>query len=324
LHDGCPGGKWTAVKFTINLPGLTRYPPIFQNWEAELGAAGFQRMARRADQLGFDAIQFPEHIVMPGDMAPLMNAYWPHALTAMAFAAGATERIRVNSSVVVLPLHDPLHVAKQIATLDVLSSGRAMLAVGSGHTAGEFTALGIPFAERGRRTDEALRVMKELWTSDAPAFEGEFFRFRDVFFEPKPVQKPHPPIWIGGNSRAALRRAARYGDGWCPWLIGADELPQHLETLRSFPEFGPADRPFDVWAPAATLQVDEQHRPTDDSGSGAVRVPKGKQALVDVIGRFRDAGVTWTSVPMRRVASVDEYLDALQWTAEEVCAPFRS
>jgi probable F420-dependent oxidoreductase len=324
LHAALPAGKWTAVKFTINLPGLTRYPPIFQPWEGTLGASHFQRIARRADQLRFDAIQIPEHIVMPGDMAPLMNAYWPHALTAMAFVAGATERIRVNSSVVVLPCHDPLHLAKQISTLDVLSGGRAMLAVGSGHTAGEFAALGIPFAERGTRTDEALRVMKELWTSEAPSFEGHFFSFRDVFFEPKPLQKPHPPIWIGGNSRAALRRAARYGDGWCPWLVGPAELPQHLETLRSFPEFGPADRPFDVWVPAAILQVDEQHRPTDDAGTGAGRVPKGKQALVDAVGKFRDAGATWTSVPMRPVGGVDEYLDVLQWTAEEVCAQFRS
>src|SRR5690606_32367883 len=143
--------------------------------------------ARRADELGFAAIQVPEHIVMPGDMAPLMQAYWPHALTAMAFVAGATESIRVNSSVVVLPCHDPLHLAKQVATLDVLSGGRAMLSIGSGHTAGEFAALGVPFAERGRRTDEALRVLKELWTSDAPRFAGEFFSFENVFFEPKPV-----------------------------------------------------------------------------------------------------------------------------------------
>ena len=121
-----------------DLPGLSRYPPGFDpRWARGLGTAEFQEIARTADVLGYDAISVPEHIVMPGDMAPLMNAYWPHALTAMAFAAGATERIRVNSSVVVLPLHDPLHVAKQIATLDVLSSGRAMLAVGSGHTAGE-------------------------------------------------------------------------------------------------------------------------------------------------------------------------------------------
>lgn len=312
------------LRFTLTLPGLTRYPPILQPWEERLGAADFRRIARRIDELGYDAIQVPEHVLMPRRDAALMGAYWPHALTAMAFLAGATERVRLNSSVVVLPLHDPCHLAKQIATLDVLSGGRAMLAIGSGHTEGEFEALGVPFRERGRRTDEALRVLEELWTSPEPRFEGEFFSFRDVLFEPKPVQRPRPPVWVGGNSRAALRRAARFGDGWCPWRLGPDELRRGLDELRSLPEFGPADRRFDVWVPASLLAVDEEHRPLAGSGSGARRPPAGRQALIDAIGRVADAGATWTSVPLRPTSSLEEYLELLQWTAEEVLSAHRS
>ncbi len=311
------------MRFTLTLPGLSRYPPILQPWEERLEARDFRRIAQRIDELGYDAIQVPEHVLMPRRDAEVMGAHWPHAVTAMSFLAGATERVRLNSSVVVLPLHDPRHLAKQIATLDQLSGGRVMLSVGSGHTEGEFEALGIPFRERGRRTDEALGVLHELWTSPEPRFEGEFFSFRDVLFEPKPLQRPRPPIWVGGNSRAALRRAARFGDGWCPWRLGPDELRRSLIELRSLPDFGPAERRFDIWTPTSLLEVGEDHRPLAGSRSGARRPPEGRQALIDAIGRVAEAGATWTSVPLRSTSSLEEYLDLLQWTAEEVLPAHR-
>ena len=210
-----------AVKFWTSLPGLSRWPPASfsvpgANWQEHLSAADFQRIAADADRLGFDAITVPEHVVLPRELAGHMGGRWPDALTVMAFIAGATTRIRVNSGVIILPLHNPVRLAKAIATLDVLSGGRVMVTFGAGMAPGEFSALGVDFSRRGRMMDEYIRAMKVLWTADEPEFHGEFVDFADVVFEPKPVQRPHPPVFVGGRSVFALRRAARLADGWAP------------------------------------------------------------------------------------------------------------
>jgi probable F420-dependent oxidoreductase len=310
------------VKFSTGLPGLTRYPPITKPWEATLGSADFQLVARTADELGFDSLAIPEHIVMPSEMVELMGPFWTHALTAMAFVAGATTRLVVDSAVVVLPYHEPVVFAKAISTLDFLSGGRVRLSVGVGHAEREFETLGVPFHERGRITDEYLAAMIELWTSDEPAFHGEYVNFESVAFEPKPTRRPHPPIWIGGNSRAAMRRAARH-DGWFPWLITADELPACLDYIRSLPEFAARSRPFDVALPVSTLRVSEDHRPLDGDSVGEAVLPQGKQATIDAVARLEEIGVTWTSIPTPPASSLTEYLDSLHWVAEEVVPAFR-
>jgi probable F420-dependent oxidoreductase len=310
------------VKFSTGLPGLTRYPPITQDWEKALRAEDFQVVARTVDELGFDSLAIPEHIVMPTDMVELMGPFWTHALTAMAFVAGATSRIVVDSSVVVLPYHEPITLAKAISTLDFLSGGRVRLSVGVGHAAREFEALGVPFSERGRMTDEYLAAMVELWSSAKPEFHGEHVNFADVAFEPKPTQRPHPPIWIGGNSRAAMRRAARH-DGWLPWLITAEQLPECLDYIHSRPAFASRTRPFDVALPLSTLNVSENHRPLDDN-TGRAAVPRGRQATIDAIGHLADVGVTWVSIPTPSASSLSEYLDGLHWLAEEVLSAFRA
>jgi probable F420-dependent oxidoreductase len=310
------------VKFSTGLPGLTRYPPITKPWETTLGPADFQLVARTADELGFHSLAIPEHIVMPSEMVELMGPFWTHALTAMAFVAGATTRLVVDSSVVVLPYHDPIVFAKAISTLDFLSGGRVRLSVGVGHAEREFEVLGVPFHERGRITDEYLAAMIELWTSDEPVFHGEYVNFGSVAFEPKPTQQPHPPIWIGGNSRAAMRRAARH-DGWFPWLITADELPACLDYIRALPEFAARTRPLDVALPVSTLRVSEDHRPLDADSAGEAVLPKGKQATIDAVGHLEEIGVTWTSIPTPLASSLSEYLDSLHWVAEEVMPVFR-
>jgi probable F420-dependent oxidoreductase len=285
-------------------------------------AADFQRVARTADELGFDSIAVPEHIVLPSEMVGLMGAFWTHAMTVMSFLAGATSRIVVDSCVIVLPYHDPVVLAKAVSTLDRLSGGRVRLSIGVGHAEREFEVLRVPFHERGRLTDEYLDAMVELWTSDEPVFTGRYVSFEGVAFEPKPVQQPHPPIWVGGNSRAAMRRAARC-DGWFPWLITADELPPHLDYIRGLPAYAArGDRPFDVCLPVSVLAVDEEHRPLNDRG-GRVDAPAGGQAVVDAIGHLAEIGVTWTSVPLPPARSLGEYLEGLHRVAEEVLPLFR-
>src|SRR3989442_7230467 len=130
------------------------------------------------------------------------------------FRSVCTTRARLGSSVFILGHRQPVLMAKMLASIDALSKGRLICGFGVGWWKEELEILGAPFHARGRQADEALRVFKELWTSDAPKFEGEFFRFRDVGFAPKPVQKTHPPIWVGGASPAALRRGVSLGDGW--------------------------------------------------------------------------------------------------------------
>jgi probable F420-dependent oxidoreductase len=292
------------------------------SWAAALTTADFQRLARAADDLGYHSVNIPEHIVMPAELAPTMGAHWPHALTAMAFVAGATSRIRVNSSVIVLPYHNPLVLAKAIATLDVLSGGRTIVSLGIGHAEREFEALGIPFGQRGRMSDEYLEAMEVLWTEDCPIYRGRFVTFENIVFEPKPIQRPHPPLWVGGNSRAALRRAARHGQGWMPWLVTPQELPERLAELRSVPEFATRDPNFDIVMPPAPIRIRESdHSPLAEDAFTRLG---SAQAVVDAIGELQSLGVTWTAIPYpgQPPRSVDEYVDQLAWGAETVIPQF--
>jgi probable F420-dependent oxidoreductase len=308
------------VKFSTGLPGINLYPPITNEWERSMQPGDYQLVARTADELGFHSLAIPEHIVIPNDMVALMGPSWSHAMTAMSFVAGATSRIIVDSSVIVLPYHDPVVFAKAVSTLDVLSGGRVRVSIGVGHAEREFEILRVSFHERGKLSDEYLEAIVELWTSDAPEYHGQYVDFADIAFAPKPVQEPHPPIWVGGNSRAAMRRAARH-DGWYPWLITADELPACLDYVHAQPGFAERTRPFDVVLPLTTLAVDEEHRPLDGD-LGRARVPAGTQATLDAIGHLAELGVTCTSVPTPRTRSLEEHLDHLRWVAEEIVPAF--
>jgi probable F420-dependent oxidoreductase len=163
--------------------------------------------------------------------------------TILGVVAGATERLRLVTSVLVLPYRNPVLTAKMVASLDVLSDGRVTLGIGTGWLQEEFAALDSPdFAARGAVTDEWITIFKQLWSQSPASFDGRFYRYSDIRCEPFPAQKPHPPIWVGGHSRPALRRTARHGDGWHPvGAIAASPLPPqemrtHLETLKRLTE----------------------------------------------------------------------------------------
>ena len=184
-------------------------------------------LARRGEALGFGFLGVSDHVVLPKDIQS-RYPYNPHGkyggsseylepLALLSFVAAQTSRVRLVPSVLVLPYRGPVLTAKILASIDVLSQGRLTLGCGTGWMREEFKLLGSPsFEERGKVTDEYLMAFKELWTSDSPAFSGEHVSFSDLGFFPKPVQKPHPPIWVGGESPRALRRVARFGDGWFP------------------------------------------------------------------------------------------------------------
>ena len=185
--------------------------------------------ARRAEAMGFDRITTGEHLMDGNPPRPTVLS-----IPAMVAAAGATKTLRVMTGIVIVPLYNPVLLAKMISTLDVVSAGRVDFGIGISGQRGtqvEFDAVGVSVRTRGRRTDEMLQVMKRLWTEEHVSHHGRFFDFDDVTLLPGPVQQPHPPIWVSGRSDAAMRRAALLGDGWYPYLFTLRRLKQSNEEI---------------------------------------------------------------------------------------------
>jgi probable F420-dependent oxidoreductase len=181
---------------------------------SKLGTRGdVIEVARAAEALGYDSLWTTDHVMMTKGQEESYG-HILEAMTTLAYVAALTEKIRLGISVIVFPQRNPVLFAKETATLDVLSGGRLIVGVGAGWNRREFEYLGVNFDDRGKRYDEYLRALRELWTSPEPTFEGRYVSFRDVLFSPRPLQAGGPPIVIGGGSRAALRRAATLADGW--------------------------------------------------------------------------------------------------------------
>lgn len=186
---------------------------------------GIRRVTELADELGFDSVWATEHIVVgPDGVDPYGRVYDP--LVTLGWIAGLTERIGLGTSIVLAPLHNPMHLAKEVATLQELSGGRFTLGLGVGWHEDEFEFMSIPFERRGRRAEEAIRVMRALWTGQRD-FEGELWSFHDATAEPHP--SPPPEIWIGGSSDRAVRRALEFGDVWHP-SRGSDA--EHVRRVK--------------------------------------------------------------------------------------------
>ena len=206
-------------------------------------ADAIETLLARGEALGFSSTMIADHLVFPTKITSrypyTVSGTFPGGgdaldqLSLMAFAAARTRSLRLVSSVMILPYRNPVLTAKMLATIDVLSRGRVTVGVGVGWLREEFEALGAPdFTRRGAVSDEWIRIFKTLWTASPASFEGEFYQFASLVFQPQPVQKPHPPIWIGGHSAAALRRVARHGDGWHP--VGANPaIPLRPAELKA-------------------------------------------------------------------------------------------
>jgi probable F420-dependent oxidoreductase len=296
---------------------------------------GYIAVAEAAERLGFGFISVNDHLVVPRDIASRYpyseSGEWAartageclDQLATLAFLAGRSERLRLLTSVMVVPQRQPVLTAKMLATIDVLSRGRLIVGCGVGWLEEEFQALGAPpFAERGRATDEFLDAMKTLWTEEAPKFTGRHVHFEDIVFAPKPVARPHPPIWIGGESAVALKRAVRVGDGWYP----ASNNPQHrLDT--------PARLAAGVAELRRTAEVAGRHPGSIDVGylvlwpvewttqtmaDGARRMFTGSSAdMAADATALAKAGVRHVALTFQ-TATVAETLERMQRFAEEV------
>jgi probable F420-dependent oxidoreductase len=259
--------------------------------------------------MGFDIISASDHIVIPKGI----SSRYPYSatglfgdaieylelLTTLTFVASQTSRARLLTAVMVLPHRSPVLTAKILATLDVLSKGRLDVGCGVGWMREEFEAIGAPpYEERGAVSDEYIQAFKELWTSDNPTFNGKFCRFSDIAFFPKPVQKPHPPIWIGGESTPALRRAARLGDVWFP--IGYNpkypvatlkQLSEYIARVRRYA--GEAGRnPADIAIAYSGLMYSEGEAQTLPTGERRILTGTSKQIAGD-IKAMKELGVSY-------------------------------
>ncbi|MEZ4282175.1 MAG: TIGR03619 family F420-dependent LLM class oxidoreductase [Myxococcota bacterium] len=195
-----------------------------------------ERLVVTAEQLAFESIWTGEHVVLvdphqpPSPVPPLSP--FVDTIASLAFAAAKTKTIKIGSGIILIAQREPIVLAKELAGIDVLSKGRLLVGVGVGYVKGEFDALGIPFEERGPRASEHIEVLRTLWTSEQPVFDGRFTKFSGIQSRPLPVQKPHPPIHVGGMSPPALRRAVAQGNGWYGFFQDVAGTAKMIEGLR--------------------------------------------------------------------------------------------
>jgi probable F420-dependent oxidoreductase len=267
---------------------------------------------RQAEAQHIASLWVSDHVVFPKtDSGGYPGGRFPHApetpylepVAVLAAAAMCTERARIGASVFILGHRNPLVMAKMLTTIDTLSNGRLICGVGVGWWAEEFAALGIPFHTRGRQADEMLRIFNELWTADNPQFEGEFYHFSNIGFAPKPIQKPHPPLWVGGNSPGAFRRVVTLGDGWHATSQTPEQLRHSLERLRQAAD--QAGRPFDELALSLRLPL------------RAEAVQGSRQAIIDQYCAYKALGLTHLVVDFRR-DNLAQMLETLDLMATEI------
>ncbi len=186
-----------------------------------------------AEAAGFDSLWVNHHVINSGYVRERLGTRPYHdALILLTWLASKTHHARLGTSVLVLPYLHPMVLARELATLDQLAQGRLVVGIGVGSLPDENEAMGVPYRGRGRYADEFLEVLRKLWTEEEATFDGAHFAFEDVISSPKPVQRPHPPILVGGNKRAALRRVARLGDGWHPLMLSPDGVRDRMTYLR--------------------------------------------------------------------------------------------
>ena len=211
------------------------------------------RVAKAAEAAGFDSVWTAEHVVLTDPQAPPSPAPPQMKLldpaVALSFLAAHTTRLLLATGIIILPQRNPVVLAKELASVDRLSKGRLVFGLGAGYLKPEFQALGVPFGDRGKRTDEYIEAIVALWTQEKPEYKGEYVAFGGIQANPHPVQKPHPPIVVGGMSPSGLRRAARYGNGWYGFALDLDATRHALEGLRA------AEQRFDRSAALGRLEI---------------------------------------------------------------------
>ncbi|MET9667710.1 LLM class F420-dependent oxidoreductase [Streptomyces sp. NPDC006475] len=306
------------LSYGMQLPVQSQSTIYAESWEAVAGAEDLADIARTADRTGFAYIASCDHVAIPRRLADAMSTVWYDPVATLAFLAGITERVLLLSHVAVVGLRHPLVSAKQYATLDHLSAGRLVLGVGAGHVQEEFDALGADFAGRGPVLDETIDALRAaLGPEEYPEFAGERFSFSGLGQRPRPVQA-RIPVWVGGSSPAAVRRAALRGDGWLPQGDPRGKLPGQIARLRQLREEAGIDDPIEIGAITEPLYVGE---PDWETGR---RTLTGKpDAIAESLRAYAAMGVRQIQVRFRS-RSRDELTDQMAAFASDVAPHLNS
>lgn len=296
--------------FGMQLPIQAQSTVFVDDWERAAGPDELARIAQKADDTGFFYVAVCDHVAIPRRLAPAMGTTWYDTIATLGFLAGVTTRVRLMSHVWVAAYRHPLASAKAFSTLDRLSNGRVIVGVGAGHVPEEFTSLGIDFHQRGRLLDEAIDALRVALSEEFPAFSGPTWKADDAGIGPRPVQRPHPPIWVGGSSPAAIRRAATRGDGWLPQGTPRARMPEQIALLRDHrrrvlgAEAAAAD-PVDIGTICELLYVGT---PDWDVGRGVITGEP--ERLADALRQFGDMGVNHVQIRFK-ARSCEELLDQM-------------
>ena len=298
-----------------------QYPIFAAGYTAEvLEPDGIRRVVEAIEDAGIDAVAFTDHPAPPQRWLQTGGHDSLDPLAALAFTAGLTQRIRLLTYLLVLPYRNPFLAAKQISTVDVLSGGRVTLGIGSGYLRSEFAALGVDFAERNLLFEESVDVLRTIWTADSVQYRGRHFTADGQTSHPRPKQVPHPPLWVGGNSRRARERAAAWGQGWAPLMMdprtarvtrtpAMTEPAQLAEAIgvlrRQTVEAGRDPDALDVCVQSMHPRLTMPSRPDQDS--------EWCRAATEI----RDAGATWM-VLESPPGSVSETVDTLLRFGQDV------
>ena len=269
------------MKFGIALPNFGKYAKR----DAILS------VAKTAETLGFDSIWVSDHIVIPESHKGFGNLFYEPLIT-LTYIAALTTKIRLGTSVIILPYRNPIVLAKMVSTLDVLSNGRVILGVGAGWLKEEFQALGVSYEKRGTMTDEYFKVLKTLWSQEKPKFSGKYNKFAEINFLPKPIQKPYPPIWIGGHSRKAIERAVNLGDGWHPVGLTPDEIKEKAKYINKILAEKKRRKSDFVISLRKNLQIKRGSEKEIKEGDERETLRGTTEKIIEGIEKYKNSGVS--------------------------------
>jgi len=296
----------------MQLPVQSKSRTFREDWEDDADSSAIAALARRADAAGFFYVAVSDHLVVPKPLDEHMQTTWYDTVATLGWLAGITERVRLLSHVYVLPYRHPLHTAKSFMTLDELSGGRAILGVGVGHLQREFELLGLDYDARGAITDESIDVIRAALASEYPnVTTPRFGHLHDAGMAPRPRQA-RLPIWVGGSSKAALRRAAERGDGWLPQGTPRDEMPAAIAFLLEHRRQAVGDEPIDLGAHSDLLYVGT---PAWDVGTRTIS--GAPERIADRLNELGAMGVSHVQVRFRS-RDLQEHLDQIAAFGAEV------
>jgi len=288
------------------------YGVVLPIWQLSIAEA--ESLAVAVEEAGLDGVFVPDHILAKPATTQHYGAHWPDPFSLLAYFAGRTRRIQLGASVIVLPYRNALVAAKAAATVDQASGGRFIFGVGVGWDEAEFTDLRLPFRERGRMSDDYLRAIKAAFGADVPEYHGRYLSFSGATFSPRPAQRPHPPIWVGGMpgaiSPAAVRRCAELGDAWHPLALSLDDIEKGYAMLRDLATR--AGRQGLGLAPRNALDLTEAPK-----GAGRAAFQGSVAEVAGDIRRVRALGADWMTFDLPR-AGVPAMRRAIERLAQEV------